>query len=84
MITQKDLEQLALLKAEIEKSTRPIEQFQQEAAEALIGIVFKYYPALKDMDAGQIYEFGDLVSESIWKLALELEQFTERTENQDS
>lgn len=76
MITQKDLEQLALLKAEMEKSIRPIEQFQQEATEALIGIVFKYYPSLKEIDAEQIYEFGDLVSESTWRLALELEQFT--------
>ena len=73
MITQKDLEQLALLKTEAEKSTHLMEEFQQEMAEAVTEIVLRRYPVLKEMDAEYIRDFGELVSRSTWELAVEMD-----------
>jgi len=73
MITQKDLEQLALLKAEAEKSTHLLEQFQQETVETVTQIAFKYYPLLKERDIPYIHKFRNLVSELSWEFAIEME-----------
>ena len=76
MITQKDLEQLAVLKAEVERSTVFMENFQQDVAEAVTEIAFKYYPSLKEMDSSYIQQFGDVVSRNTWDLAMHVDHIS--------
>lgn len=81
MITQKDLEQLTLLKTEAEKSSLLFEQFQNEASEAVTKIAFKYYPLLKEMDNSYSTEFNDLLSRLFWEFSMEMEQFALEVES---